>query len=324
MNRRLYKELESLILQQNSKPLIENDYLIYFDDCDMNKVYAIIKGNSDSVYKHKFIRLNFDIPKEYPFVPPLVTFVNFDGVRIHPTLYEDGRTCSTILNTWPSDNEKWSSSFGIETVLLTFQSFLDNNPYTHEPGGRDNTTYTDYVLHQTWQTCLLRYLYDDYIPELFINYMNTYLLLNIEDIFKDLNELNNKYPEGYYSTPCFYIYEYKINYNNIIYLLEQYYHETLDIEDTKIIPYQNSCEFNCNICFDTTNETTSENKCISIECNHQFHIYCIKRHVLYNGQKCPICRSDTSLDEWLINPLTNKKIKIDNVTFKKLMKANKL
>ena len=195
MNRRLYKELENLILQQNSKHLVDNDYLIYFDDSNMNKVYAIIKGNTDSVYKHKFIRLNFDIPKEYTYVPPIVTFINFDGVRIHPTLYEDGRTCSTILNTWPSDNEKWSSSFGIETVLLTFQSFLDNNPYTHEPGGRDDITYTNYVLQQTWETCLFKYLRCPY-PEIFLQYINQYLFTNIDTIFNDLYKLNETNPVG--------------------------------------------------------------------------------------------------------------------------------
>jgi ubiquitin-protein ligase len=51
MNKRLYKELKDLIIQQESKPLLENDYLIYFEDDDMTKVYAIIKGNYDSVYR---------------------------------------------------------------------------------------------------------------------------------------------------------------------------------------------------------------------------------------------------------------------------------
>jgi ubiquitin-protein ligase len=151
-NKRLLNEIKRLFIQQNNKDLLDNDYLIHFDDTNINKVQTIIKAPQDSVYRHKFIRLDFEIPDNYPYSPPKVTFVNFDGVRIHPNMYEDGKCCSTILNTWPSDNEKWTSSMGIETVLLAFISFLDYNPYTFEPGGRDDSTYTDFVLYQSWKT----------------------------------------------------------------------------------------------------------------------------------------------------------------------------
>ena len=362
MSKRLYKELKDLILQQESKPLLENDYLIYFEDHNIRKVHAIIKGNDDSVYRHKFIRFIIDIPDDYPFVPPIVTFVNYDGVRIHPTLYEDGRTCSTILNTWPSDNEKWCSSFCIETILLMFQSFLDNNPYTHEPGGRDNDTYTDFVLHQTWQTCLIRYIYDENIPDLFLYYINEYLLKNMNEIFNELYILHLKYPDDIYTTTCFYIYDYNMHYSNIIYVLENYCNEYLlkqqdhseldhdeldqyeldkdeldhdelnqdeldqdeldqheldqheldqheldqhelnqhDLgkdeldQDLQNEQYNGNIEniehihFNCNICYDTSLDDINY---IKLECNHTFHEYCIKRHVLYNGQNCSFCRN---------------------------------
>jgi ubiquitin-conjugating enzyme E2 Z len=324
MNKRFYKELQSIIIQQNSKPLLENDYLIYFDEGDMSCVYALIKGNYDSVYRHKFILLKIDISKEYPFVPPSVTFINHDNTRIHPTLYEDGRTCSTILNTWPSENEKWSSSFGIETILLTFQSFLDYNPYTYEPGGKDDSSYTDYVLHQTWYTCLLKYLYDENMPKIFIDYMNSYILINISNIFKDLKYFYTKYPEGIYFTKCFYIENYTIDYINIIYLIENYYNDCITFDDAILFKDNDNInhinninmdsDYKCCICFDTLND----NEYIKLECGHSFHTYCIKRHILHNNQVCSLCRTSTVVNEWLVNPLTNKKIKIDSLTFKKL------
>ena len=77
MNKRLYKEISRLTIEQNNKPLLDNDYLIYLDECNTDKVYAIIKAPYDSVYRHKFIRLNFNIPKEYPYKPPIVTLKTY-------------------------------------------------------------------------------------------------------------------------------------------------------------------------------------------------------------------------------------------------------
>ena len=52
----------------------------------------------------------------------------------------------------------------------SFISFLDNNPYMHEPGGRDNPSYTCYVEFQSWSTCLIKYLENETI-ELFYNFI---------------------------------------------------------------------------------------------------------------------------------------------------------
>ena len=43
MNKRLLKEIQRLTIEQNSKPLLENDYLVYMNDNNINKVYTIIK-----------------------------------------------------------------------------------------------------------------------------------------------------------------------------------------------------------------------------------------------------------------------------------------
>lgn len=392
MNKRLVKEIQRLTIEQNSRPLLENDYLIYVNDENMNKVYTIIKPPYDSVYRHKFIRLDFDIPNEYPYHPPKVTFVNYDYVRIHPNFYEDGRCCSTILNSWPSAEsdgiklEAWSSSMGIETILLTFRSFLDNNPYTHEPGGRDDISYTNYVLYQTWDTCLLKYI-NKYTnscqPKLFLDYINKYIMGNIEYIYNDLHILRDYFPCGIYHTPCFYIYEYSINYDTILICLEEYittlkkeeplsiqentssqehqYNENnknedyndinffvnnnnvennlstiantiinnessnneKDLQNKNVFKQQNEKEeiIKCQICFDQIYDESSSNSLnlVILECQHCFHRDCIKRHILHNGQLCSFCRCKTSFDEWLINPQTNKKIKIDGITYKKII-----
>ena len=340
MNKRLLKEVRQLIIEQNKKPLLENDYLVSFDGDNLNKVQAIIKCPYDSVYRHKFVRLNFDLPEDYPHSPPKVTFVNYDGVRIHPNMYEDGKCCSTILNTWPSDNEKWTSSMGIETILLTFHSFFDNNPYTYEPGGRDDSSYTEYVLYQSWKTCLLRYLHDYSQPEIFTTFIHNYLMVYVEDIFNDLTKLLEEYPYGPRYTRCFEIDNYIINYENIIYRLEQHYQYidykenfAIDGEELDYNSFINK-DYKCNICFDTIE--TSEDDVINLTCNHSFHIKCLNIHMTNNGNICSLCRNQVnsndlniithkckslkrSLEDWIINPETKRRVKVGSRTYLRLI-----
>ena len=333
-NKRLLKEIQRLMFQQNSKPnILDNDYLIYFDESNINTIYTIINGPYDSVYRHKFIRLNFEIPYNYPHSPPKVTFVNYDDVRIHPNMYEDGKCCSTILNTWPSDNEKWTSSMGIETVLLTFLSFLDNNPYTHEPGGRDDSSYTDYVLYQSWSTCLFKYL-DPNRTQFFSEYIEKYLLTNVSQIFDDLESLRYDYPIGIYRTRCFDINLYSVNYSLIINYIENIYRyitfkNTFDNDNDNVVNFENNwlinCEnFECEICFDTNENKES---CIKLTCNHSFHICCLQKHIKENGKICSLCRKqlidkDDKLiqqNDYVINPFTKRKIKINGKIYNQLL-----
>lgn len=328
MNKRLYKELQNLIIQQSQNHLFLNDYIIHFDDENTNMVYALIKAPKDSVYIHKFIRLDLKIPTNYPYSPPEVTFVNHDSVRIHPNMYENGKCCSTILNTWGDNQfEKWTSSMGIETILLTFHSFLDNNPYTYEPGGRDDITYTTYVKYQSWHSCLLRYLQFESIP-LFVEMITSYLLTNINSIFNDLDKLIQSYPPDLYWTRCFEIEYYTINYEIIkehLIILYNYIDNTSDkFPHIKISDILNN-DYTCNICFDTE----IYDSVIPLNCNHSFHENCIKLHCQTNQNLCPMCRTiltNSDLNninlnihnQWIVNPQSKRKVKIGSKTWKYL------
>jgi len=341
MNKRFRKEIQSLYIQQTQKPLLENDYLVYEDESDINLLHAIIKAPYDSVYRHTFVRLDFKIPDNYPHSPPKVTFVNHDNIRIHPNMYRDGKCCSTILNTWPSENEKWTSSMGIETILLTFHSFLDNNPYTYEPGGRDDPSYTVYVRHQSWITLLIKYLQYEKIDS-FKEYIYNYLLLNIDSIFTELSQLNEMYPRGYYNTKCFEIENYIIDYKMISEKLQDHYNYIYftenngDVEEDEEFTFQMflNKDFTCSICFDT-NCTNESEDVITLECNHKFHKTCLKTHVEINNKICPMCRkniedeiteekieNDLIINQWIINPLTKRRVKIGSRTYKYLKENN--
>lgn len=335
MNKRLLKELRNLYIQQTHKELLDNDYLVHFDESNINIVSAIIKAPYDSVYRHKFIRLEFKIPENYPHSPPEVFFVNHDGVRIHPNMYENGKCCSTILNTWgDSKYEKWTSSMGIETILLTFHSFLDNNPYTYEPGGRDDESYTVYVLYQSWISCLIRYIQYETIP-IFQQMIHNYMMVHIDTIFGDLDKLEEEHPYGTYHTRCFEVEDYTINFDRIRQNLQNHYNyidyiENMVEADTLAIDYSQfvNREYDCNICFDTSDNTIGH---CSLECGHKFHKGCMKRHIDNNSSVCPMCRkemseSDTKQFEehtheqadWIINPKTKRRVKVGSKTWRYL------
>jgi ubiquitin-protein ligase len=339
MNKRLLKEVRHLILQQQSKPLLENDYIVNWDPDDITVVNAFIKPPNDSVYRHKFIRLDFKIGDSYPYSPPEVTFVNYDGVRIHPNMYENGKCCATILNTW-GDNEleKWTSSMGIETILVMFHSFLDNNPYTYEPGGKDDPSYSVYVEFQSWHTCLIRYLQYESIPS-FVQYMHEYLLANVDGIFTDLYSSVERYPNNAYYCGCFEIDHYFINYSNILLTMQNIYGFLETPEDSGTFPITESLDNNnnnnnnhqttdyaCSVCFDTKELTET----VLSPCGHRFHKVCLDEHVAANAALCPMCRgqlvqtdsrdSADSVDStaWVINPLTKRKVKVGGKTWKYL------
>lgn len=323
-NKRFLKEIRNLTLQQQSKELLENDYLVYFDEDDITKVQAIIKAPFDSVYRHKFVRLELKIGDDYPYSPPEVTFVNYDGVRIHPNMYENGKCCATILNTWGDNQfEKWTSSMGIETILLTFHSFLDNNPYTYEPGGTDDPTYTDYVLYQSWYTCLIRYLQYEKI-DVFTAFMNNYLLQHLAEIFEYLSYLKDEYPLNTYYTRCFEVDHYVIDYNRVINTLAamfswiEYnddYNENIPSENDQ----SNVGDYKCSICYDTH----QDDDFTVLKCGHSFHAGCLESHFTTNFKLCPMCRGEVKNDEstseqaeeWIVNPLTKRKIKVGGKTY---------
>jgi ubiquitin-protein ligase len=360
-NRRLLKEVNRLYSQQYNKlNILDNDYLIYLNESNTHLVHAIIKAPYDSVYRHKFIRLDLTIPNDYPHSPPSVKFINKDSVRIHPNMYEDGKCCATILNTWPSDNEKWTSSMGIETILIMFHSFLDNNPYKFEPGGRDDHTYTDYVLHQSWKTCLFDYLDDYNQPEIFVEFIHKYILKNINKIYRELKSLSFEYPLDYYETNCFEIELFIIDYSEILRTMEYHYRKIVlgssmsldyinndytnsdDDDDDDDDNVFSNLQHQCDICFDTLE---IKDNIIKLTCSHNFHISCIKNHIQSNGQICSICRQDISLNIsdldnndddddvlsddntsntssktiYVINPETNRKIKVGGKTYNMLI-----
>ena len=127
------KRLISDIKDIQKSPLDSEGIYYKHDESNMLLGYAYICGPKDSMYFGGNYFYKFEFPYDYPHRPPKMTFINKDGkTRFHPNMYQSGKICLSILNTWKGD--QWTGCQSIRSILLTIVSILDNNPLLHEPG----------------------------------------------------------------------------------------------------------------------------------------------------------------------------------------------
>ena len=110
-----------------------DDKFIYFDKSNFMTIYLLIIGPKNTPYEDGFLLFKMIFDDKYPFNPPYVKFLNMDSdVRIHPNLYSNGKVCLSILGTW--EGPKWVPTMSINTIALSLQSLLNENPIINEPG----------------------------------------------------------------------------------------------------------------------------------------------------------------------------------------------
>jgi ubiquitin-protein ligase len=184
------------------------DMFIDVDEKDMTSFKVMLFGPPDSVYHHGIFIFEMKLPNNYPFTVPSVKFLTGGMIhaRIHPNLYEDGKVCLSILNTWAAND--WSPLLTIEKVFITIRALLDNNPITHEPSYKnykeDNPSSIAYNVNARYYS--LKSILDVYTfyhtasPESpFHRHIMTYLtenkqsILDLLDAFQKSLNLNNSY-----------------------------------------------------------------------------------------------------------------------------------
>lgn len=141
------------------KPLYAESGIYYFaDDSNVLLGKACIFGPQGTPYEDCPMMYEFTVGPTFPFDPPSVKFVTYDGhTRFHPNMYVEGKVCLSILGTWAGP--KWSSIMRISTILITLQSLMDTAPLRHEPGfevGRDemSAAYAKCIEHSCIQYIL--------------------------------------------------------------------------------------------------------------------------------------------------------------------------
>ncbi|KAB1202971.1 putative ubiquitin-conjugating enzyme E2 26 [Morella rubra] len=102
----------------------------------MELLRAVIIGAEGTPYHDGLFFFDVFFPSDYPNVPPHV-YYHSGGLRLNPNLYNCGKVCLSLLNTWSGNkNEKWIP--GVSTILQVLVSIqgliLNTKPYFNEPG----------------------------------------------------------------------------------------------------------------------------------------------------------------------------------------------
>ncbi|KAK4405362.1 putative ubiquitin-conjugating enzyme E2 23 [Sesamum angolense] len=106
------------ILQNN---LPESIYVRVYED-RMDLLRAVIVGAYGTPYQDGLFFFDFHLPPEYPDVPPSA-YYHSGGWRINPNLYEEGKVCLSLLNTWTGrGNEVWDPS--TSSILQDFEELV--------------------------------------------------------------------------------------------------------------------------------------------------------------------------------------------------------
>ncbi|KAH0985681.1 hypothetical protein GBA52_012858 [Prunus armeniaca] len=117
------------------KDLPEKIYVRAFEE-RMDLLRAVIVGAPGTPYHDGLFFFDIYLPPEYPHEPPLVHYRS-GGLRVNPNLYESGKVCLSLLNTWAgTGTEVWNpGSSTILQVLLSLQALvLNDKPYFNEAG----------------------------------------------------------------------------------------------------------------------------------------------------------------------------------------------
>nr|XP_033324348.1 baculoviral IAP repeat-containing protein 6 [Megalopta genalis] len=107
------------------------------DRLDVMKV--LITGPAETPYANGCFEFDVYFPPDYPHSPMLINLetTGRHTVRFNPNLYNDGKICLSILNTWHGrPEEKWNAhTSSFLQVLVSIQSLiLVSEPYFNEPG----------------------------------------------------------------------------------------------------------------------------------------------------------------------------------------------
>lgn len=100
---------------------------------------VLITGPCDTPYGNGCFEFDVYFPPDYPQSPMQVHLATTGRhtVRFNPNLYNDGKVCLSVLNTWHGrPEEKWNPhTSSLLQVLVSIQSLiLVSEPYFNEPG----------------------------------------------------------------------------------------------------------------------------------------------------------------------------------------------
>lgn len=170
----------------------------YYKEDDIQSLKVLIIGPEDSPYYGGFLLFGVNFPTDYPFSPPNIKFLTPNqhlGCRLHPNLYQEGKVCLSILNTW--GRNEWSPALTLEKVFLTIQGLLDNNPIVNEPGqekhvktSQEAKNYYNVALYRTLTVGVIEMFQHPQLPDQLRSIILNYFLKNRQIYLKQVEQLS--------------------------------------------------------------------------------------------------------------------------------------
>ncbi|KAM5585999.1 putative ubiquitin-conjugating enzyme E2 26 [Rosa sericea] len=142
-----YTKTSHLTKQKNWAKKIQEEWKILENDLPdmifvrvyetrMDLLRAVIVGAEGTPYHDGLFFFDISFPSGYPNGPPHV-YYHSGGLRLNPNLYNCGKVCLSLLNTWSGGKqEKWiPGKSTMLQVLVSIQGLiLNTEPYFNEPG----------------------------------------------------------------------------------------------------------------------------------------------------------------------------------------------
>jgi len=133
---------------------------VFPDESQSTVVHCLLAGNADTPYEGGMFYFYLVCPDDYPISPPRVKIMTGIGrCRLNPNLYQNGKVCLSILNTWSGPG--WQPVHSVASVLVSIQSLMNDRPYHNEPGFEveryqgDAQAYNDVIRHETLRHAVL-------------------------------------------------------------------------------------------------------------------------------------------------------------------------
>ena len=194
-------------------------------------------GTKNTPYENGFFFFTVSYPENYPNAPMKVWYyTTHPKMRFNPNLYNHGKICLSIINTW-GDKDNWKPEMNTRSVLLSIQSMvLNENPLYNEPGIKFNSrqidNYNNVLYYCVFNIAILLNLKESrngYLEnnknnqiisfDCFKNIIETYFIENINWYIERLKELylNFRNTKVFFSSP----YEHTIFKCNYLDIIEQ-------------------------------------------------------------------------------------------------------
>lgn len=128
--RQLVKEVTNL---QTSLP---PGIFVRYGESRLDVMKVLIVGPKGTPYQNGLFEFDLFCPADYPNVPPKMYLKTTGGGRhrFNPNLYQDGKVCLSLLNTW--SGQRWTPGQStILQVLVSIQAMVFcDEPHCNEPG----------------------------------------------------------------------------------------------------------------------------------------------------------------------------------------------